>query len=51
MTACTGSDSSRSRSRPRAKQGGILLDFERQVSGQPTKTVERFGPFLERAWE
>ncbi|MFI5456585.1 MAG: discoidin domain-containing protein [Isosphaerales bacterium] len=32
------------------KQGGILLDFEREVSGQPTKTVERFGPFLERAW-
>jgi HEAT repeat protein len=33
------------------KQGGILLDFERQVSRQRTKTVERFGPFLERAWE
>ncbi len=32
------------------KQGGILLDFERQVSGKQTKTVERFGPFLERAW-
>jgi hypothetical protein len=32
------------------KQGGILLDFEREVSRQPTKTVERFGPFLERAW-
>ena len=32
------------------KQGSILLDFEREVSGQPTKTVERFGPFLERAW-
>jgi len=32
------------------KQGGILLDFERQVSNQPTKTVERFGPFLEKAW-
>ena len=28
------------------KQGGILLDFEREVSGQETKTVERFGPFL-----
>ena len=33
------------------KQGGILLDFERQVSGQQTKTVERFGPFLQQAWE
>jgi HEAT repeat protein len=32
------------------KQGGILLDFERQVSKQRTKTVERFGPFLEKAW-
>ena len=33
------------------KQGGILLDFEREVSGQETETVHRFGPFLERAWE
>ncbi len=33
------------------KQGGILLDFEREVSGQETKTIERFGPFLQRAWE
>ena len=32
------------------KQGGVLLDFERDVSGQETKTIERFGPFLERAW-
>jgi HEAT repeat protein len=32
------------------KQGAILVDFEREVSGQTTKTVERFGPFLERAW-
>jgi HEAT repeat protein len=32
------------------KQGAILLDFERQVSKQPTKIVERFGPFLEKAW-
>ena len=32
------------------KQGGILLDFERQVSCKETKTVERFGPFLARAW-
>jgi hypothetical protein len=33
------------------KQGSILLDFERQVSQRETKAVERFGPFLERAWE
>ena len=33
------------------KQGGILLDFEKQVSQQPTKTVERFAPFLQKAWE
>ena len=32
------------------KQGSILLDFEREVSGRETKTIERFGPFLERAW-
>ncbi len=32
------------------KQGGIVLDFERQVSNRPTRTVERFGPFLEKAW-
>jgi HEAT repeat protein len=32
------------------KQGGILLDFEREISGRQTKTIERFGPFLERAW-
>ncbi len=33
------------------KQGGILLDYERQVSEEPTKTVERFAPFLQKAWE
>ncbi len=33
------------------KQGGILLDFEKQVAGETTKTVERFGPFLRAAWE
>ena len=33
------------------KQGGILLDFEREVSAQETETILRFGPFLERAWE
>jgi hypothetical protein len=33
------------------KQGGILLDFEREVSGRNTTTVERFGPFLASAWK
>ncbi|MDR3617899.1 MAG: HEAT repeat domain-containing protein [Paludisphaera borealis] len=33
------------------KQGGILADFEREVSGEPTAMVERFGPFLKDAWE
>ena len=33
------------------KQGSILLDFERAVSGHETKTIERFGPFLQKAWE
>ena len=33
------------------EQGGILLDFEKQVSGEPTKTVERFAPFLRKAWQ
>jgi hypothetical protein len=33
------------------KQGGILLDFEKQVSREPTKTIERFAPFLRKAWE
>ena len=33
------------------KQGGILLDYEQQISHRQTKTVERFGPFLQRAWE
>src|SRR4029077_5224292 len=33
------------------KQGGILLDFERQVAGRETRTVERFGPYLQRAWD
>jgi HEAT repeat protein len=32
------------------KQGGILLDHERLVSGRPTRTVERFAPFLAAAW-
>ena len=32
------------------KQGGILLDFERQIARRESKTVERFGPFLQKAW-
>ena len=32
------------------KQGGILLDYERQVLGRETKEFERFGPFLQAAW-
>ena len=33
------------------EQGGILADFEREVSGRPSPIVERFGPFLKAAWE
>ena len=33
------------------KQGGILADYEREVSGQETRLLERFGPFLKAAWE
>ncbi len=33
------------------RQGGILLDFERQISGKPTAVAGRFGPFLRAAWE
>ena len=32
------------------KQGGIVADFERQVSGERRKTWERFAPFLRAAW-
>jgi cellulose synthase operon protein C len=32
------------------KQGGILADFEREVSGRKTAALERFGPFLKAAW-
>ena len=32
-------------------QGSILLDFEAQVSGEPTPTAARFAPFLRKAWE
>ena len=33
------------------KQGGLLADFEREVSGRETPILERFGPFLKAAWE
>ena len=33
------------------KQGGILADFEREVSGRRAGMVERFGPFLKAAWQ
>ena len=33
------------------EQGGILADFEREVSGRQSPIVERFGPFLKAAWE
>ena len=33
------------------EQGGILADFEREVSGRQSPLVERFGPFLKAAWE
>jgi hypothetical protein len=33
------------------KQGGILADFEHEVSGQETEIMQRFGPFLKAAWE
>lgn len=32
------------------KQGGILIDFERQISGLETGIVPRFGPFLRAVW-
>ena len=32
------------------KQGGIVLDFERDVLGRETPRFERFGPFLKAAW-
>jgi hypothetical protein len=32
------------------KQGGILTDFERQISGRETDIVERFGPLMRAAW-
>ena len=33
------------------KQGGVLADFEREVSGEQTAMLERFGPFLKAAWK
>ena len=32
------------------KQGGILADFEREVTDRPSQAFERFGPFLKAAW-
>ena len=32
------------------KQGGVLLDFARQVDGRDAAAVDRFGPFLRAAW-
>ncbi|MFL5245089.1 MAG: discoidin domain-containing protein [Gemmataceae bacterium] len=32
------------------KQGGILRDYEAQVTGVESKTFLRFGPFLKTAW-
>ncbi|WP_435017023.1 discoidin domain-containing protein [Tundrisphaera sp. TA3] len=32
------------------KQGGILADFDAQVSGRETPAFERFAPFLRAAW-
>ena len=32
------------------KQGGIVLDYERQVLGRETPESARFGPFLQAAW-
>ncbi len=32
------------------KQGGVLLDFARQVDGRDAAGVDRFGPFLRAAW-
>jgi HEAT repeat protein len=32
------------------KQGGILMDYENEVSGVRSKTFLRFGPFLKAGW-
>jgi hypothetical protein len=32
------------------KQGTILADFEREVAGEESRVLERFGPFLRAAW-
>ncbi|MBX6312953.1 MAG: HEAT repeat domain-containing protein, partial [Isosphaeraceae bacterium] len=32
------------------KQGGIIADVEREVTGRASPTFERFGPFLQAAW-
>ncbi len=33
------------------KQGGVLLDFARQVDDRDKASVDRFGPFLRAAWQ
>ena len=50
-TGCTGSGSSRSRSRRRGSRGASCSTSSDRSRGETTKTVERFGPFLARAWE
>jgi cellulose synthase operon protein C len=32
------------------KQGGVILDYENEISGVPSKTFLRFGPFLKAGW-
>ncbi|WP_197491116.1 HEAT repeat domain-containing protein [Planctomyces sp. SH-PL62] len=32
------------------EQGGLLADYEREVTGEQTAALERFGPFLLAAW-
>lgn len=32
-------------------QGGVLVDFDREIADVPTQALERFGPFLKAAWE
>lgn len=31
-------------------QGGVLVDFDREIADVPTSTLDRFGPFLRAAW-
>jgi HEAT repeat protein len=32
------------------KQGGVIRDYETEISGVPSKTFLRFGPFLRAGW-